>query len=67
MDDTPQLATFRRRAGFGFAARLLKDRKLREPRQALFAPCLIAAKPVKPCDRGVFEAFYSLLKNERQA
>ena len=29
-----------------------------------FAPALIAAKPQKPCDRGVFRAFYLLLKKE---
>ena len=31
---------------------------------AAFAPGLIAAKPQKPCDRGVFRAFYLLLKKE---
>ena len=31
----------------------------------VFATDLIAAKPVKPCDRAVFGAFYSLLKKER--
>ena len=30
-----------------------------------FATGLIAAKPVKPCDGGVFGAFYLLLKKER--
>ena len=32
-----------------------------------FATGLIAAKPVKPCDGGVFGAFYLLLKKERLA
>ena len=32
-----------------------------------FAPALIAAKPVKPCDRGVFGALNLLLKKERYA
>ena len=31
----------------------------------VFATDLIAAKPVKPCDRAVFRAFYLLLKKER--
>ena len=31
-----------------------------------FAPCLIAAKPVKPCDRGVFGALNLLLISERE-
>ena len=31
-----------------------------------FATGLIAAKPEKPCDGGVFGAFYSLLKKERK-
>ena len=31
------------------------------------APALIAPKPVKPCDRAVFGASNSLLKNERKA
>ena len=35
--------------------------------KGLFAPCLIAAKPGKPCDGGVFRAFYLLLKKERCA
>ena len=30
-----------------------------------FAPALIAAKPVKPCDGGVFGAFYLLLFLQR--
>ena len=33
---------------------------------ANFAPALIAAKPVKPCDRGVFGALDWLLIQERQ-
>ena len=32
-----------------------------------FTPDLIATKPVKPCDAGVFWAFYLLLIRERQA
>ena len=32
-----------------------------------FAICLIADKPVKPCDGGVFRAFYLLLKKEQNA
>ena len=32
-----------------------------------FATTSIAAKPVKPCDRGVFGAFYLLLKKEQTA
>ena len=32
-----------------------------------FAPALIATKPVKPCDGGVFGALNSLLISERQA
>ena len=32
-----------------------------------FATDSIAAKPVKPCDGGVFRAFYLLLKKERRA
>ena len=32
----------------------------------VFAMDLIAAKPVKPCDRAVFRAFYLLLKKERK-
>ena len=31
-----------------------------------FAPALIAAKPEKPCDGGVFGGFYSLPKKERR-
>ena len=34
-------------------------------RLPFFATGLIAAKPQKPCDRGVFGAFYLLLKKER--
>ena len=33
----------------------------------IFAIALIAAKPVKPCDGGVFWAFDLLLKKERKA
>ena len=37
-------------------------------RKGLFlAPALIAARPVKPCDRGVFRALNLLRKKERQA
>ena len=32
-----------------------------------FATDSIAAKPVKPCDGGVFRAFYLLLKKQRRA
>ena len=66
-------------ADFGAAALRPKDRKLQGKSpvalpvsfrifSALFiAPGLIAAKPEKPCDGGVFGAFYSLLKKERNA
>ena len=64
-------------ADLGAAARRPKDRKLQGkslcrclsasfPRPS-FAPGLIAAKPEKPCDGGVFGAFYLLLKKERNA
>ena len=36
-------------------------------KQHPFAPGLIAAKPEKPCDGGVFGAFYLLLKKEQCA
>ena len=36
-------------------------------KHCFFAPCLIAAKPVKPCDGGVFWIFYLLLVSEQAA
>lgn len=33
---------------------------------ACFAPSVIAANPVKPCDRGIFQALDSLLKQSRK-
>ena len=53
------------RTGFGLAAP--KSRQPRGPQGAFPAPGLIAAKPGKPCDGGVFGAFYLLLKKERCA
>ena len=49
------------------ASRHLGRRPRRESRrfEAFFAPDLIAAKPVKPCDGGVFGALNSLLKKEQ--
>ena len=50
-----------KRCGRQQNTRLLADRK------ALFlAPALIAAKPVKPCDGGVFGAVFLLLKKEHK-
>ena len=64
-------------ADLGAAARRPKDRKLQGKSlcrclsasfpHPSFAPGLIAAKPEKPCDGGVFRAFYLLLKKERNA
>ena len=64
-------------ADLGAAARRPKDLKLQGkslcrclsasfPRPS-FAPGLIAAKPEKPCDGGVFGVFHLLLKKERNA
>ena len=39
----------------------------RPEKQRFFALDLIAAKPVKPCDRGVFEALNLLLISERSS
>ena len=49
---------------FGLAARLLKARKPCGGPE--FAIGLIAAKPVKPCDGGIFGALDSLLKTEHK-
>ena len=46
-------------------ARACPKRCLRGGKPRFFAMGLIAAKPVKPCDGGVFRAFYLLLKKER--
>ena len=52
------------RAGLGFAAQLPQAA---QAAMDFLAPGLIAAKPVKPCDRAVFGALDLLLKNERRA
>ena len=53
------------RPAFAALFSLLPNTRLAPESAAFFAPCLIAAKPVKPCDGGVFGAFYLLLKTER--
>ena len=49
----------------GLAVRQLPPLHARCKPRPDFAPALIAAKPEKPCDGGVFGAFYLLLKSER--
>ena len=45
----------------GAASRPLTSKRLFKKTSAHSAPALIAAKPVKPCDGGIFWAFYLLL------
>ena len=58
---------FAARVDFGTLARLRPGSESRPANQLFFATALIAAKPVKPCDGGVFEAFYLLSKKEFNA
>ena len=58
---------FAARVDFGALARLRPGSESRPANQRFFATALIAAKPVKPCDGGVFEAFYLLSKKECNA